>query len=347
MSSNATSRRDRPGEQESATTNESGLNPLDISLRDLKKYRPQSTEDPEAGDVHDPHTWDDPDPGLIERTTPDTVIGWVGSIAGLLIIVALLTYLFPVFWPVMSNPFVVAGTIFGLYTLGVWLHGRQSGWTAFRDLTKSVIYLGDDLQARVGTQPEEIPGDGSREYFTPFRSVNFGGFRPRELLKRDLPYDPGRMRGKSPWVSGNDPVVDRLNATTQKVETDNFGTVLFTHGAALDYDPNADHSDRYVTLPETIDQGAVGDLHRMITMLETEISQQQTRLDMLLEALEETSDLRRAQQLPDMERAIEMIDRIGDRVVTRHASQNGQSNDTIQSLQRAAERADDGYGGDR
>lgn len=343
---NTTRRRDRPGEVETATTDDSGISPLDISLRDLKKYRPRSQDDPAAGDVQDPHAWDDPDPGFVSRFTPDSLLGWIGSIAGLLIVVGLLSYLFPVFWPVIRNPIVIGLLVFSAYTLGVWLHGRQSGWSAFRRFTKSVIYLGDDVQARVGTQPEEIPGDGSREFFSPYRNVRFGGFRPRALLKRDLPFDPRRMRGKSPSVSGDDPVIDRLNATTIKLETDTLGTVLFTHGGALEYEWTAEVADRYVSLPETIDQGAVDDLQRMITSLQTELVQQQTRLDMLLESNNELRDLRTAQKLPEMEQAVEMIDRIGDKIVTQKPSRDRNGSDTLRRIHSAAENAGDGYRGD-
>lgn len=337
MSANGDRRRDRPGDQSSATTRSSGLTSLDIPLDDFKKFRPRSPDDPAAGDVHDPHRWSDPDPGLLERLLPSSLVGILGSITLLLIIAGLVAYLFPIFWPVITNPFIVAGVAILVYTTIVWLHGRSSGWEAFRRLTKSVVYLGDDLKARVGEQPEELPGDAAREYFIPFRSVRWGGFKVRPLLKRDLPYDPARMRGKDPSVDPDDPAVDRLNATTEVIETDTLGRVLVTHGSRLEYDPNAEVADRYVSLPNTVDQETVSNLQEMLMMLETELQQQQARLDLLLEANRELRDLKEAHKLPDMEQAVTMIDRIGHYVNTSRHSENGSSRQTLRDLRRAAD----------
>ena len=338
MSSNGSRRR----QSETSTTDNRGLSPLDISLQDLKRYRPRRSDEDDADRIHDPHSWDDPDPGTLERMTPDSVIGWIGSIAGLLIIAGLVAYLFPIFWPVMSNPLLVGGAMIAIYSAVIWIHGRKSGWDAFRRTTKSIIYLGDDLVARAGEQPQELAGDSAREYFVPFRSVKWGGFKIRRLLKRDLPYDPGRMRAKAPQTSGEDPVVDRLNATTEKIETESLGTILFTHGSRLDYDANAEHADRHIALPHVIDQGAVSDLHEMLTMLEVELRNQQTRIDMLLEANRELRDLKSAHRLPELEQAVDLVDRIGDKVLVGDRRGRSRSRDALSRIREAANGSSSG-----
>ena len=329
-------------EREKNPNTRGGLNALDFSFRDLKKRRPISNDDPAAADVQDPHRWENPDPGLLSRITPDSTIGWLGSIASLLIIAGLIAYLAPIFWPVIANPVAIGLISLGGYTTAVWLHGRRLGWDAFRRTTKSIVYLGDDVIVRAGEQPDELPGDAAREYFIPYRSVSWGGFRKRALLKRDLPYDPKRLRSTSPHVRGDDPVIDRLNATTQVVETDTLGRVMITHGSTLDYDPSATVADRYVELPEIVDRDTVDDLKQMMTMLQTELKQQQIRLDMLRESNRELRDLKEAQQLPDMEMAIEIIDRVGDKLRSGQRPQSANTREQLRRLRRAADGAEMG-----
>jgi len=336
-------RRDRPGGEAGSG---GGLSGLDISLLDLRKHRPESPDDPGADAVQDPHSWDDPETGGLRSRTPDTLVGWLGSIALGLIAAGLLAYLFPVFWPVLTDPLVIAGGVATAYTVGVWLHGRGSGWRAARDMVKSVIYTGDDVIARAGEQPDEVEGTTDREHFVPFRSVRYGGFRPRPLRKRDLPYDPRKLRSNGPDVEGDDPVVDRLNATTRKIETETLGTVLLTHAAGLDYDPHARHADRYAPLPTTIDEGAVEDLHGLITALRTELTQQQRRLELLQESNRSLRDLKTAQELPDMERAVQLVERMGDAVPDRDDRESALKRENSRLYQSAGRVNGNGYGGD-
>lgn len=135
----------------------SAFNPFNWPDR-LRQRRTKNPDDPSARDVHDPHTWEDPDPSWRERLTPDTVAEWLVLGAGLLVGTGLVVYFYPVFGPAFQNPYAVAATVFLAYSLGLYLKGREDGIQAYIDLVKSIVYYGNAVDVRLGEDKGEKPG---------------------------------------------------------------------------------------------------------------------------------------------------------------------------------------------
>lgn len=270
----------------------------------LRQRRPKDPDDPSARDVHDPHTWDDPDPSLRERLTPSTVAQWLVLGAGLLLTVGLVMYLYPVFGPAFRNPLALGALVFIAYSVGIYLKGRQDGIRAYIDMAKSLVYYGDDFDIRLGDDRGE---QGGRSLFTPAVDLNYGGYSARPLKKRDLPYDASKLRTNTSDDAGEEPVVDRLNATTIKKNTENFGTVMFTHASDLDYDEFGVYSDRYTPLPDEMDEDVVENVNTLIDSLEHSIKTLDQKVDMYQESNEELRSVKESQTAPQLKQTLQLL----------------------------------------
>ena len=263
--------------------------------------------DDSARDVHDPHTWEDPDPSLRERLTPDTVGEWLVFAAGGLLALGLIIYFYPVFGPAFKEPLAFGSLAFLSYSIVVYLKGRQDGINRYIDMAKSIVYYGDDFDVRLG---EEQGEKGNRQLFTPYVDLSYGGFNERELLKRDLPYDASKIRSNTKDEAGEEPVIDRLNATTLRKDTDNFGTVMVTHAADIKHDAFGQYSDRHTPLPNELDEDVVDDVNRIIDDLEHEIRTLRQKVEMHEESNADLRDLKSQQNMPQLEETIHLMSQL-------------------------------------
>ena len=270
----------------------------------LRQRRTKDPDDPSAREVHDPHTWEDPDPSLRERLTPDTVAQWLLLGAGLLLAIGLIVYLYPIFGSTFQNPFALATFGFLSYSVVLYLKGRQDGIRAYIDMAKSLVYYGDDFDLRIGEDQGEQAG---RTLFSPYVDLSYGGFNSRPLKKRDLPYEASKLRSNRGDDVGEESVVDRLNATTITKETDNFGTVMFTHASDLDYDEFGRYSDRYTPLPNEMDEDVVDNVNQLIDSLEHSIKTLDQKVEMYQESNEELRNVKESQTAPQLKEAMQLL----------------------------------------
>lgn len=296
-----------------------GLNPLNWPGR-LAQYRHHDPEHPDARDVQDPHEWDDSDPGIVERLTPNTVAQWLATGMVSLVVGGLLLYLVPIFGTAFRNPLFLAVCLFTAYSVGLVMYGRKTGLEWFKKVDKSINYYGDEADVRLGSY---VGTDGSSHLFSPLRSVSFAGLGKRFLLKRDLPYNASKLRSNSN-DPGEEPVIDRLNETTVECQTETFGRVFISHGSGMDYDEFGMESDRYVKRPETVDEDVVGDMNDLIESLEASISTLRSQKSMLEERSSDLRDTREEVIVPELEQSIVLLERMTDLAQPQDGQQNNQ-----------------------
>jgi len=280
-----------------------GLNPLNWVLDRSAQYRHKDPDEPPARQVHDPHEWDDPDPSLRQRLTPDTIAGWlaIGMVA--LVVGGLSLYLFPIFAPTFQNPLFLALAIFIAYSAGLVLYGRKWGFNAYRRLVKSIVYYGEDIDVRAG---RDAGTDGRSVLFIPYRNLGYAGLSSRELQKRDLPYDASKLRSNL-GDDGTDTVIDRLNQTTRTVDTETLGRFHVTWAEDMEFDEFGRESDRYTTRPRRMDQDVARDMNELIESLETSIGTLRQKVSMLEERAGELRQTRQEAVIPELQQTITLM----------------------------------------
>lgn len=278
-----------------------GLNPLNWVDR-YAQYQYKDPDAPDARDVHNPHEWENLDPSWRERLLPDTVAGWLAALMVTLILGGLALYLVPIFAPTFHNPIFLGLCIFAAYSGGLVLWGRKSGFRAYKNLVKSIIYYGDDIEVRAG---QDNGTNGRSKLFIPYTDLGFAGLSKRPLKKRDLPYDASKLRS-NPGDTGEEPAVDRLNQTTRTVETQ-LGQFHVTWAEDLDYDTFGGESDRYTLRPQRIDEDVVQDMNELIESLETSIGTLRQQKSMLEERAGELRDTRTEALIPELEQTLTLM----------------------------------------
>lgn len=271
-------------------------------LRQRKQRDPNG--DNSARDVQDPHKWEDPDASLREKITPDTTGQWLALLSGVLIIGGIILYLYPVFGQTFQDPLTLATTGLLASFIIVYLKGRQDGINAYIHMAKSFVYYGNEFDFRLGKHQGE---KGNRTLFTPYVDLSYGGFNPRELKKRDLPYDASKVRSNIEDDAGEEPVVDRLNATTVTKDIPNFGKVHFTHADDLKHDEFGQYSDRYTSLPTELDEDVVDNVHELIDSLEHNIKHLQQQVELYEESNEELRSLKESQTAPQLKETLQLL----------------------------------------
>lgn len=287
-----------------------GLNPLNFPHR-LKQYRKRDPDGDDAREVHDPHKWEDPDPSLRERLSPNTIAGWMAAGVVFLIVGGLTFYLAPIFGPAFRNELLLIAIAIISFLVLYYLWARHQGFKAANRFAKSIVYYGDDVDARVG---EYQGSDGRSHLFTPYVNVSYGGFNARELKKRDLPFSPAKLRsniGRKDEI-GEEAVVDRLNQTTAKVETETLGTVLVTHAAGMEFDEFGNESDRHTTRPQTIDEDIARQMDDLIRSLERSSSSLRKQVELLENRMKELQETRKVAIVDELNGAINLMDRMAD-----------------------------------
>lgn len=307
-----------------------GLNPLNWPGH-IQQYRtadPDSDDgDGSARDVQDPEVWDDPDPSLRQRLTPDTTAQWLVLLAVGIPMLGFGAHMYPVFGPAFRNPLTIILSILIGAFLGVYLKGRQDGMDAYKELVKSIVYYGNEADVRAG----EVAGEAGREtLFTAFANVSYGGFSVRKLLKRDLPYDAHKLRSNSRQDdAGEEPVKDRLNATTVEVETETLGKFLITHAEDIKHDEQGRDSDRYTTLPTEMDEDVAKNMNELIDRFQHQIKTLRQQKDMLKRSNEDIRDLREAELIPEIEKSVQLMEKMmGIASQQRHQNKGKQSVDS-------------------
>lgn len=282
-----------------------GLNPLNWVDR-YAQYQYKDPDAPGARDVHNPHEWENTDPSIRERILPDTVAGWLAAGMVALIVGGLALYLIPIFAPTFHNPFFLAFCIFVAYSLALEFHGRLKGFQAYKNLVKSIIYYGDDIDVRAG---QDAGTNGRSKLFVPYTDLGFAGLSKRPLKKRDLPYDASKLRS-NPGDTGEEPVVDRLNQTTRTVDTDTLGRIHVTWADDMEYDTFGRESDRYTSNPRRIDEDVVQDMNELIESLETAITTLRQQKSMLEERAGELRDTRTEALIPELEQTLTLMQQV-------------------------------------
>lgn len=310
---------------------------------DLRQRRPRESGEGSARDLQDPHEWDDPDPSWRERLIPSTRAGQLAWVAVVIIVASVVSYLYPIIsathgdWRVL-----VVGAVLAI-VVGSYLRGRQDGVDAYKEMDKSIINYGNDVDVRLG---KEHGMEGSERLFVPFRNLSYGAFSFRVVKKRDLPFAADKLRSKGGGDgedTGEAAVVDRLNPTTVETDTDTVGRVFVTNAADMEYDEYGQHSDRYTTLPHTIDVETAEDLRQMLMELQTEIDQLEKRIGLLRESNEELQDLRDSLTIPQLE---QMQDIVGSMMeeLPAHGTAAAKTNGTSASENGAPSWITDDYG---
>lgn len=313
----------------------SAINPLNWPDH-LKQYGREDAGDP--GAAQDPHTWDDPDPGLLERLTPDTTAGWLSRGSVGLVILGLTLYLFPIFGSVYRDPVTAGVMVLGGLVVGTYVKGRTDAVEAFRNIDWSVIVYGDQADVRPG---ETVDDSGREIQFTPWTTLTLGALGHKVLKKRHLPYDPAKLRSTRGDDVGDEPVVDRLNTTTATAHTGTIGTVHVTHASDLEVDYQAKHSDRYTPLPNTIDEDVVDDVNELLTLLQRQIQSLQAEVEGLETANSKLRENRLENATRDFERAVRTLERLREATDPRPADREANNGTAAAELLReSAEKAE-------
>ena len=304
----------------------------------LRKYRPRRPDEPSARETQNPHEWDNPDPSILERATPDTTAGWLVAWALGLITLAVLAYLAPIFFSFVFDPLVITGLFLGGMVIGSYLKGRIDGIEAYRDLDKSILYYGDDADARAG---KKVGESGPESLFTALRDFSLAGFKKRYLLKRDLPYPASKLRSNSGKDVGDEEAVDALNKTTVEIETETLGRILITHASDLDDAPQSSDCDRYTPLPDRFDEDVAEDVSILIRRLRRKIKELKADVEELERAASDARDLRQKQLAPELEQALLMINTLQSTVDDDDQRKSGQTDDSagLEAIREAAEKS--------
>jgi len=303
-----------------------GLNPLNFPHK-LQQYRTEDANSVDPRNVQDPHKWENPDPSLRARATPSTVAGWMGAAVAVLAIGGLAFYLFPVFAPAFRNEGVLGGVGVVSFLILFHLWSRQKGVQAVGQMDKSIVYYGEEADVRLG----EYQGTTGRSHlFTPYVDLSYGAFNARPLKKRDLPFDPSRLRssfGRKDKV-GKEPVVDRLNRTTAEADTETYGKTLITHAATMEFDTFGRDSDRYTTRPQTIDEDVARRMNELIESLETSIRTLEQQKSMLEERVEGIRDTKQMAVVDELRGALNLMEKMSDLAAQQRHPQHPQAGES-------------------
>jgi hypothetical protein len=287
-----------------------GLNPLNWPTR-LSQYRTKDPNADGAREVSDPHKWENPDPSRKERLTPNTTAGWLFGAVVFFVVGGLTLYLMPIFGPAFRNEMILGGVGVVSFLILYYLWARHQGFRAAMRVDKSIVYYGDEADVRVG---EHQGTDGKSHLFTEWTDISYGGFNPRPLKRRDLPYDPARLRattGRKDEV-GEEPVVDRLNRSTVEVDTETVGKVLVTHADGMQWDEFGQESDRYTTRPATIDEDVARQMTQLIESLERSITSLNQQITMLEERVDDIRDTKQAAITDELRGALNLMESMAD-----------------------------------
>jgi hypothetical protein len=336
MSADATERGRGAEPREDAASSGSRVNPTNWPDH-LRQYQTESPDEPSARETQDPHVWDDPDPSLLEKMAPDTTAGWLLAWAMGLVTLGVMAYLLPIFAGWVLDPLVVGALIVGGILVGTYVKGRLDGIRAYRDLAKSVIYYGHDADVRAGKEAGE---SGPETLFTVLRDFSWAGFKRRYLLKRDLSYDPGKLRSYPGEDVGEAEAVDALNKTTVEVESDVLGKFYITHASDLDHSAQSTDADRYTPLPDRFDADVAEDVQILVRRLRRKIKELKADAEELERAASDARDLRNKQLAPELEQTLLMINALQSAVdVDEHT--NGHTDDSagLEAIREAAEKS--------
>jgi len=303
----------------------SGLNPWNWPHR-IQQYRTNDPDGTDPRDVQDPHTWEDPDPSLRARITPNTVAGWMVAAVVFLAAGGLTFYLFPVFAPAFRNEALLVGITVVAFLVLFHLWSRQRGVEAVANMDKSIINYGDEADVRLG----EYQGTtGRSELFTPYVDLTYAAFSARPLKKRDLPFPASRLRsniGRTDAV-GEEPAIDRLNHHTVEVTTETMGRVFVTHGEGMEFDGFGRESDRYVTPPNTIDEDVARQMNELIESLEASIQTLRQQRTMLEERIGDIRDTKQTAVVDELSGAINLMEKMTDLAAKQQYPQQHQAGD--------------------
>jgi hypothetical protein len=291
------------------------LNPLNIPDY-FRSYRSDDPEHPDAGEIRDPHQWDDPDESRRERYTPDSTARWILLIGFGIISIGLVWYFYPVVQPAYQSPYALGGFVSIATALLIYTKGREDGMDAYRDLDKWVDYDGNRIEVRPGNHAGWA---GTWALFETVRNVTYGGFNRRKLRKRDLPHDAERLK-ENDRDTGEDPAVDALNPTVKTADCDHLGTFLFTHSNGLDYCDGMASADREATLPRTLDEDDFEEFLRLVNELQHTVQTLEDDVEMLRDHTDDVTNLRDELQSPQLEETITLLRQMQSLISRRHTS---------------------------
>lgn len=301
-----------------------GLNPLNLPDY-LRSYRSDDPDQPDAGEIRDPHQWDDPEQTRRERFTPDSTARWILLISLGIISIGLVWYFYPILSPAYQSPYALGGFVAIGVALLIYTKGREDGMDAYRELDKWVDYDGNRIEVRPG---EHTGWAGTWALFETIRRVTYGGFNKRKLRKRDLPYDAEKLK-KNDRDTGEDPAVDALNPTVKTAECDHLGKFLFTHSNGLDYCDGMASADRETTLPRTLDEDDFDEFLRLVNELQHQVQKLEDDKEMLRDRNDDVTNLRDELNSPQIEQTLTLLQQMQSLISRRRAPvENGSSVDS-------------------
>lgn len=278
-------------------------------------------DNPQAEQVHDPHTWDDStDPrGWGDKLTPSTYGQW--AITGFFVTFSMAVVMFmkPVFPPLFRNP----DTLFAGFAVSMWpilaIYFRHDGFMARSKLDLSIVTISKTrhrrgVMVRLGKGETTTGGDYK---FKVVKSWHYGGFVNEYLQMKDtLPTTEDRslMSKKHRGEDGESPAFDRLHRShTTTVNTQLFGTVYVTQASGLDYDYESPECERTTLRPNTLDEDDADQLiselkyyeNRQLPALRDEIEVLENRMHDLKQRIDE-------ENAPEITRALQIVDRLSE-----------------------------------
>lgn len=287
-----------------------GLHPSNMPTDRLRQYLPGDVDDDDAARVHNPHEWAPRERSWRERLLPQSTASKIAAAAVSVFVLGLAIYFWPIIGPFFQSPItlILAGLITS-YIL-VWLHGNQAGMRRYIDLDKWIRVEGDDAEV----VPVERLDDDHEDSLPLFRTIDrlsFGGFDRSYLSRRDLPYQPSKLK-RYPGDDGFEPVVDAGNHWTYTVETDTLGTFHVTDTDGLSWARGMDAADRHASNPSKLDADQWDRADRLISELFSEIQHLRDQHEMMREHIETTTDLRDELHVPEIENTVRLLKELSD-----------------------------------
>lgn len=302
---------DRHDQQKTVTGSiNRGLHPENMPTDRLRQYMPGDVDDDDAKRAHNPHEWADPDRTWRERLIPQTTAKKVLAAAFGVLALGAIVYLWPVVGAFFNSPIALGVAALVASYLVVWLHGNQSGMNRYKNLEKWVRFEGDKAEVAAVERVDEENDDGL-PLFQPIKRLSYGGFNKTNLKRRDLPYKPSKLK-RYPDDDGTADATDAANWWTYKADTETLGTFYVTDTSGLGWAKGMDAAERYAKPPEKLDQDKWDEAARLINELQKRIQHLNDDLDMALEHAEGASDLRDELQLPQLEAAIQNLERVAE-----------------------------------
>lgn len=300
------------------------------TMNAIRSRVPVSSHDKEHPDDNDDGATLDDEPqdlvhreeGLLSRLTPGTRLGWVLFLAGALIAVALLDYLWPLIPPLFKSPLFLLSVGYLPAIAVTVLLTRQSMLTYWEQFDIVPLFTGDTVVEKIGKVDGTEGRDPSMKVLD---SVGFAGLSPRyktidEEFTREEPLMQkiDRRNSDGSWESSRG-LLD--NAYTASGRSEVFGTLYVSHCEGTTEKERASSHEWRTSPPRRPDMDAAQEVAKRDKLLREEIipgfkSQLSTKDDRMAKLENEALD----KPLVKLEEIPALLEELG---VTGNAEQFG------------------------